>query len=100
MRQEYTVLSCTGVAFRQVVRGENHDSSHAMSFLNPEWHAHPFTAQIAVRAGLYPRPAVQNWEERLGVVAWQRSIAPNKTVRVTVSYTVGYPREETVVGLP
>jgi uncharacterized protein (TIGR02231 family) len=56
--------------------------------------------QIAVRASFDPKPEVQNWEERQGVVAWQRSIAPNETVRITVSYAIGYPREGTVVGLP
>jgi len=56
--------------------------------------------QIAVRASFDPKPEVQNWEERQGVVAWERSIAPNETVRIMVSYTIGYPREGTVVGLP
>ena len=56
--------------------------------------------QIAVRANFDPKPEVQNWEERQGVVAWERTIAPNETVRITVSYAIGYPREGTVVGLP
>jgi uncharacterized protein (TIGR02231 family) len=56
--------------------------------------------QIAVRASFDPKPEVQNWEERQGVVAWERSIAPKETVRITLNYTIGYPREGTVVGLP
>src|SRR5262249_26560033 len=56
--------------------------------------------QIAVKASYDPKPEIQNWEERQGVVAWERSIAPNETVRITVSYLIGYPREGTVVGLP
>jgi uncharacterized protein (TIGR02231 family) len=56
--------------------------------------------QVAVQASFDPKPQVQNWEERQGVVAWERPIAPNETVKITVSYTIGYPREGTVVGLP
>ena len=56
--------------------------------------------QVAVRASFDPKPQVQNWEERQGVVAWERSIAPNETLKITVNYIIGYPREGTVVGLP
>jgi len=56
--------------------------------------------QVAVRAIFDPKPQVQNWEERQGVVAWERSIAPNETLKITVNYIIGYPREGTVVGLP
>lgn len=56
--------------------------------------------QIEVRASFDPRPQVENWEQRQGVVAWERSIAPNETVRITVNYTIDYPRDGAVVGLP
>jgi uncharacterized protein (TIGR02231 family) len=56
--------------------------------------------QIAVQATFEPKPTVQNWEERQGVVAWERPIAPNETLKITLNYTIGYPREGTVVGLP
>ena len=56
--------------------------------------------QIAVKASFDPKPQVENWEERQGVVAWERPIKPNETVKITLSYTVSYPREGTVVGLP
>jgi uncharacterized protein (TIGR02231 family) len=56
--------------------------------------------QITVKATYEPKPQVQNWEERQGVVAWERSIAPNETVKITVNYTIGYPKEGAVVGLP
>jgi len=56
--------------------------------------------QVAVKTAFDPKPQTENWEQRQGVVAWERSIAPNETVRITVSYTIGYPREGTVVGLP
>jgi uncharacterized protein (TIGR02231 family) len=56
--------------------------------------------QIAVQSSFEPRPQVQNWEERQGVVAWERPIAPSETVKITLSYTIAYPKEGTVVGLP
>jgi len=60
----------------------------------------PTSDQIAVRTSFDPAPQIQNWEERQGVVAWERSIAPNETVKIRVSYTIGYPKETAVVGLP
>jgi uncharacterized protein (TIGR02231 family) len=56
--------------------------------------------QIKVQASFDPKPQVENWEERRGVVAWERPIAPNETLKITLSYIVSYPREGTVVGLP
>jgi uncharacterized protein (TIGR02231 family) len=56
--------------------------------------------QIVVKSNFDPKPQTENWEERQGVVAWERPIKPNETVRITVSYTIAYPREGAVVGLP
>jgi len=56
--------------------------------------------QISVQASFEPKPQIENWEERQGVVGWQRSIAPNETVKITMSYTIGYPKDGAVVGLP
>ena len=56
--------------------------------------------QIRVKATFDPKPQTENWEERQGVVAWQRPIKPNETVRITLNYTLTYPKEGTVVGLP
>ncbi|HKW36518.1 MAG TPA: DUF4139 domain-containing protein [Burkholderiales bacterium] len=56
--------------------------------------------QIKVQASFDPKPQVENWDERQGVVAWERPIAPNETLKITLSYTVSYPRQGAVVGLP
>jgi uncharacterized protein (TIGR02231 family) len=56
--------------------------------------------QIAVRSSFEPEPQVRDWENRRGVVAWERLIKPSETVKITLSYTIGYPREGVVVGLP
>jgi len=34
------------------------------------------------------------------VVAWARSIAPDETLKFSVGYAIGYPRDGAVVGLP
>jgi uncharacterized protein (TIGR02231 family) len=56
--------------------------------------------QIKVEAKFDPKPTGENWEERQGVVAWARAIAPNETLKFSVSYAIGYPKEGAVVGLP
>jgi uncharacterized protein (TIGR02231 family) len=56
--------------------------------------------QIKVEAKFDPKPTSENWEERQGVVAWARAIVPNETLKFSVSYAIGYPKDATVVGLP
>src|SRR2546426_4189739 len=56
--------------------------------------------QIKVEAKFDPKPTAENWEERQGVVAWARAIAPNETLKFSVAYTIGYPKDGAVVGLP
>jgi len=56
--------------------------------------------QIKVEAKFDPKPTSENWEERQGVVAWARAIAPNQTLKFSVAYTIGYPKDGTVVGMP
>src|SRR6266581_157858 len=56
--------------------------------------------QIKVEAKFDPKPTNENWEERQGVVAWTRAIAPNETLKFSVAYTIGYPKDGAVAGLP
>ena len=56
--------------------------------------------QIEVESRFEPKPQVQNWEERQGVVAWERSIAPKETLKITLNYAISYPKDGAVVGLP
>src|SRR6266478_4915967 len=56
--------------------------------------------QIKVEAKFDPKPTAENWEERQGVVAWARAIAPNQTLKFSVSYAIGYPKDGAVAGLP
>src|SRR2546425_8602326 len=56
--------------------------------------------QIKVEAKFDPKPTDENWEERQGVVAWARAIAPNQTLKFSVGYAISYPKDAAVVGLP
>jgi uncharacterized protein (TIGR02231 family) len=56
--------------------------------------------RIKVEARFDPKPTVENWEQRQGVVAWARSIAPKETLKFSVAYAIGYPRDASVVGMP
>jgi uncharacterized protein DUF4139 len=56
--------------------------------------------QIEVRPSFEPKPQVHDWNDRQGVVAWERSIAPKETLRITLNYAISYPKDGAVVGLP
>jgi uncharacterized protein (TIGR02231 family) len=56
--------------------------------------------QIEVEAKFDPKPTAEDWEQRQGVVAWARSIAPNQTLKFSVGYAISYPRDGSVIGLP
>ena len=56
--------------------------------------------QITVESAFEPKTKVLNWEDRRGVVAWERSIAPGETLKFAADYTITYPKDVTVVGLP
>ncbi|HXZ92014.1 MAG TPA: DUF4139 domain-containing protein [Burkholderiales bacterium] len=60
----------------------------------------PTNDRIEVRAEFQPKPQRESWEDRQGVVAWERDIAPGETVKISAHYTVVYPKEVAVVGLP
>ncbi len=55
--------------------------------------------EIRVQAQFKPRPTVEGWDQRRGVVAWERTLAPQETATIDVSYTIEYPREGSVGGL-
>jgi uncharacterized protein (TIGR02231 family) len=55
--------------------------------------------EIRVSAAFDPEPTVQGWEQRRGVVGWERTLHPDETARFAIDYTIEYPREGTVTGL-
>jgi hypothetical protein len=56
--------------------------------------------QISVEAVFEPKTKVHNWEDRQGVVAWERALAPGETLKFAADYTITYPRDVSVSGLP
>jgi len=60
----------------------------------------PVSDQINVDVAFEPKPKVQDWDERRGVAAWEQSLAPGETLKFVADYTITYPKEATVIGLP
>ena len=56
--------------------------------------------KVEVNATLHPEPNVKDWEQRRGLVGWERTLKPNETARFRVGYTIDYPKEGMVLGLP
>lgn len=56
--------------------------------------------KIGAKISLNPEPTVRDWQQRRGVVGWERSLKPNETARFNVDYVIDYPKEGTVQGLP
>lgn len=56
--------------------------------------------EIAVDTVFEPQPKVRDWEKTRGVVAWEQPIAPGETLKFVADYTVTYPKDAAIVGLP
>jgi uncharacterized protein (TIGR02231 family) len=56
--------------------------------------------QISVDSVFEPKTKILNWEDRQGVVAWERAIAPGETLKFAADYTITYPKDVSVGGLP
>ncbi len=56
--------------------------------------------RISVDAVFEPKPKTDNWEDRRGVVAWERPLAPGETLKFVADYTITYPKDAAIVGLP
>ncbi|MBS0368113.1 MAG: DUF4139 domain-containing protein [Proteobacteria bacterium] len=55
--------------------------------------------EIKVKAMFDPKPTVEAWEQRQGVVAWKKTLAPSETATFKVEYNIEYPREGSIYGL-
>jgi hypothetical protein len=55
--------------------------------------------EIKVQATFAPPPAVDAWEQRRGVVAWKKKMAPGETSKFNVEYRIDYPKEGQLLGL-
>jgi hypothetical protein len=55
--------------------------------------------EVKVQAVFEPKPTVNAWEDRRGVVAWKSTIAPGATLKFNVDYQIDYPKEGVMLGL-
>jgi uncharacterized protein (TIGR02231 family) len=60
----------------------------------------PVSDQISVEAAFEPKPKVIDWEEKRGVVAWEQPLLPGETLKFVADYTIRYPKDAAVIGLP
>jgi uncharacterized protein (TIGR02231 family) len=56
--------------------------------------------EISVETAFEPQPRLRDWENRRGVVAWEQSLAPGETLKFAAGYTISYPKDAPIVGLP
>ncbi|HYX63779.1 MAG TPA: DUF4139 domain-containing protein [Burkholderiales bacterium] len=56
--------------------------------------------QISVDAKFEPTPKLKEWENQRGVVGWEQPLQPGETANFTVDYTINYPRDANIPGLP
>ena len=56
--------------------------------------------KIQVDAAFEPKPKTLNWEERRGVAAWEQPLAPGQTLKFVADYTISYPKDVAIAGLP
>ena len=59
----------------------------------------PTSDEIRVKATFVPQPSLEAWEQRRGVVAWKKTMAPGETTSFHVDYQIDYPKEGQLVGL-
>ncbi|HSU78075.1 MAG TPA: DUF4139 domain-containing protein, partial [Burkholderiales bacterium] len=60
----------------------------------------PVDDKITVDTSFEPKPKSANWEEHRGVYAWEQPLAPGQTLKFVADYTITYPKDAAVVGLP
>jgi len=60
----------------------------------------PVDDKITVDSAFEPKPKSANWEERRGVYAWEQPLAPGQTLKFVAGYTISYPKDAVVTGLP
>ena len=56
--------------------------------------------EIEVERQYQPQPNEVDWKGRPGVVAWKKQLAPSETWKIEVGYSITYPKEGSVGGLP
>lgn len=60
----------------------------------------PVDDKISVETTFEPKPKTANWEERKGVHAWEQPLLPGETLKFVADYTIVYPKDAAIIGLP
>ena len=81
----------------QITVRNNH--TFAMEVLTIESSPVSTSDEVKVQTVFNPKPTFENWEQRRGVVAWQRTVAPQETATIDLSYSIEYPKEGAISGL-
>jgi len=55
--------------------------------------------EITVQSTFDPKPTIETWEQKRGVVAWEKTLRPGETARFRVNYAIDFPKDGSVVGL-
>jgi hypothetical protein len=55
---------------------------------------------IEVRTAFEPKPTAANWENKQGIHAWEQTLQPGAALKIHAGYTITYPKDAAVVGLP
>lgn len=55
--------------------------------------------EIKIKATFAPKPAIDAWEQRRGVVAWKTRMAAGATATFNVAYRIDYPKDGQLLGL-
>lgn len=56
--------------------------------------------EIEIEKTFRPQPGGQDWKDRPGVVYWNKTLAPDESWKIEVGYSITYPKEGSVSGLP
>jgi len=55
--------------------------------------------QVTVRTSFDPKPGIDPWEQKRGVVAWERNIKPGEAAQFNVDYVIEYPKDGRLTGM-
>jgi uncharacterized protein (TIGR02231 family) len=56
--------------------------------------------QINVEVAFEPKPKLKDWEDKRGVFAWEQTLAPGESLKFIADYTIKYPKDASIIGLP
>lgn len=92
--------------------GSRAEQKLARAYLVENLHQRPFTVQILeaapvarhedikVEARFEPPPAEREWRKQPGIVAWTVELAPGQRQRFSADYSIAYPKDARITGLP